>query len=157
VQFWDAPEPPADLAPLMESWRALNPGWSYQRFDLASATAFLKARAPAAVQSAFLHAGDAATKADLFRLAFLALEGGVYADADDRCLAPLEPVRASGVALFGYQEDVGSLANDLIGAAPGHPMLARALADASAALLRGDRDMPWLCTGPRNDVVQRQN
>ena len=29
-------------------------------------------------------------KADLFRLAYLAARGGIYADADDRCLAPLD-------------------------------------------------------------------
>jgi hypothetical protein len=36
----------------------------------------------------------------------------------------------------------------VLGASPGHPVIARALADAIAALNRGDSDSLWLSTGP---------
>ena len=39
-----------------------------------------------------------------------------------------------------YQENYGSIANDLMGATPGHPFIAHALAMISQAMNRGDSD-----------------
>ena len=50
--------------------------------------------------------------------------------------------------LFVYQEDFGTLGNNVIGAAPQHPVIGRALDLAVAAVGRGDRDILWLSTGP---------
>jgi mannosyltransferase OCH1-like enzyme len=87
-------------------------------------------------------------KADILRLAYLFQNGGFYADIDDRCVKSLEHIRSSGAALCGYQEDVGSFANNILGAIPRHPVIGRALEGAAEAVLRGDADMPWLSTGP---------
>ena len=107
VQFWDAPEPPADLLPLMASWPALHPGWEYRRYDLWSAGRYLRRHAAPETVAAFRRARQPAQKADLFRLAVLAHEGGVWADADDRCLAPLDALVAPGLTLAGWQESSG--------------------------------------------------
>ena len=74
--------------------------------------------------------------------------GGLYVDADDRCLAPLEAVLPAGTGFLGYQEGFSTVSNNVLGAAPGHPVIARALIDAVAALNRGDSDSLWLSTGP---------
>ena len=148
MQFWDAPEPAADLLALMATWRENNPGWTYERFDAASAHAFLAEHFGREAQLAFRRARHPAHKADLFRLAWLHVHGGLYVDADDRCLAPLEGVLPPGTSFVGYQEGFSTVSNNVLGAVPGHPVIARALAGAIAALNRGDSDSLWLSTGP---------
>lgn len=81
------------------------------------------------------------------RLILLYREGGVYADADDRCLAPIDPL-IEGAELVLVREPYGSAGNNLIAAAPGHPVIARALADAVDATLAGGAESIWLRTGP---------
>ena len=147
-QFWDTGEPPADVAGIMASWEERNPGHALRRFDTASAITWLAAHDAPKTLAAFLRADGAAQRADLFRLAWLARQGGLWVDADDRCLAPIEAVLPAGAALVGVQEDLGSCANNLLAAAPEHPVILRALRDAVAALNRGDGDIVWLATGP---------
>jgi tetratricopeptide (TPR) repeat protein len=148
IQYWDAAEPPADIAVLMDSWPAANPGFAHRRFDDAAARAWLRAHATPEMLRAYLRAPQPAQKADLFRLAILAEEGGWYADADDRCLAPLDALAPEGASLVLYQEEYATLGNDMIGAAPGHPVILAARDAAVAAVNRGDADLLWLSTGP---------
>ena len=98
--------------------------------------------------SAYRHAREPAQRADLFRLAWLFAEGGWYADADDRCIAPLERIAPPGAALVVYQEEYGTIGNNVVGATPGEPVIGAALALAVATLNRGDADIVWFSTGP---------
>jgi hypothetical protein len=148
AQFWDDGRPPADLEAVMASWPACNPGWRYRRFDLAGARAFLGETYGAEVQRAFRRARAPAMQADLFRLAFLYAEGGVYADADDRCLSPIAGLLPPGVGFMAFHEEHGTLGNNVMAASPLHPVTGRALRLAVEAVLRGDDDMIWLATGP---------
>jgi tetratricopeptide (TPR) repeat protein len=148
VQFWDAAEPPDDVAALMHTVRGRNPDWEYVRFDLAAAEAFLSTHFPPAVAWALRRARHPASKADLFRLAYLHRHGGIYIDADDRAIGPLEAIVPASAKLLTYQESYSTLGNNVLGAVPGHPVIARALAEAVAALNRGDGESLWLCTGP---------
>ncbi len=147
-QYWDEGSPPADLADYLESWRVHHPGTPYRLWSEAEARAFLDRRCGASVLAAFERAAEPAMKADLFRLALLREEGGLYADADDRCLRNVAPLLAGGHGLLAYQEDLGSLGNNILAAAPGHPVIARALALGVEAVNRGDTDILWLATGP---------
>jgi mannosyltransferase OCH1-like enzyme len=144
VQYWDDPEPPEDVARLMDTWRSGNPGYRHQLFDDAAARAFLTQ-----------HYGPNVLRAYQFRLAYLYARGGVYVDADDRCLAPVESVLPFHLTLAVYQEDyalgglaVGTLGNNFLAAAPNHTVIGRALELATEALNRGDTDIVWLKTGP---------
>jgi tetratricopeptide (TPR) repeat protein len=148
VQFWDSETPPADVGRLMESWRAENPGYEYKLFNEVTAWEFLLARFPEAVARAFSRVQEKAQKADIFRLAVLAADGGVYADADDRCLQPIDSIVPETAELVVYQEDHGTLGNNFIAARRGQAVLARALEMAVAAVNRGDSDIVWLATGP---------
>jgi len=147
AQFWDT-VPPPDIAAILGSWAAQHPTHSTHLFDDAAARAFLAERFAPDVLAAYARAREPARRADLFRLAYLYAEGGWYVDADDRCLAPLTTLPAGGAALVLYQEDLGTLGNNFIGAVPQHAVLGRALDEAVAALLRGDEDVVWLSTGP---------
>ncbi|MDR6951861.1 putative Zn-dependent protease [Ancylobacter sp. 3268] len=146
-QFWDTPEIPDDVMTLMGSWRARNPGWSYTLHSLDSAREWLRQISDSQLLRAFRQMPTIAGKVDLLRLAVLFAEGGVYADADDRCLAPLDSVIA-GRGLVLRQEHYGSIGNNFIAVRPHHPIIGQALEDAVSAVLRGDRESIWLSTGP---------
>jgi tetratricopeptide (TPR) repeat protein len=148
TQFWDCPKVPADIQELMQSWRLLNPHLTFYLFDDKAAQRFLAIKHPPSVLDAYRRAMEPAQKADIFRLACLVTEGGVYADADDRCLQPLTAIIPAHSALVIYQEDHATLGNNFIAARPGHPVLIRALRLATEAINRGDRDNLWLSTGP---------
>jgi tetratricopeptide (TPR) repeat protein len=147
-QFWDDPEPPQDLLELSQSWREKNPDYEHRLFDGQTALAYLAAHFPSAVASAYRRCTDATTKADLFRLAVLVKDGGLWADMDDRCVAPLYELIPAGVEAFFWQEGTGYLCNNLLATRPSHPILRRALVTAVNAINRGDRDKVWMLTGP---------
>jgi hypothetical protein len=148
AQFWTDPTPPEDVAAILRSWAEHHPAHALQRFDDAAARDFLASRFSPEVRAAYARIRQPAQKADLFRLAWLYAEGGWYVDADDRCLAPLDGLAPAGAGFVAYQEDLGTLANNLLGSVPLHPLIGRALELAVAALRRGDEDLLWLATGP---------
>jgi tetratricopeptide (TPR) repeat protein len=148
VQYWSEPRVPAGLAGTMQSWRDQHPDWDYQRFDDQKAREFLSSRHPSGVLSAYQHAVQPAQKAEVFRLAYLAAEGGFYAEPDDRSLASLESIVPAHARLVVFQEQYGAIAGNFLGAVPGEPMIVKALDLAVQALNRGDHDVPWFSTGP---------
>ncbi len=146
-QFWDD-DPPEDVRHLMTSWQELNPAYAWSCFDDEKAQAFLEEEFGREVLRAYQLAPVPAQKADIFRLACLVARGGIYADADDRCLAPIDSFLRPDATLAMHQENYGSIGNNFIAAAPEHPVLVRALEFGAAAMHRGDHDLVWLSTGP---------
>ncbi|MCB8881881.1 tetratricopeptide repeat protein [Acidisoma cellulosilytica] len=148
AQYWDEDPPPADLRAISDSWRQINPGYEYRLYNDKTARAYLQERLPAGALQAYLRARDATTRADLFRLAVLVLDGGIWADMDDRCLKPVGQLfRPADLAVF-WQERSGHICNNFMAAAPNHPILRRALVTAVTAINRGDHDKVWMLTGP---------
>jgi len=148
MQFWHDGEAPPDIAARMAGWQGLNRGWDYVRFDRGTALEFLAARFPPKIAAAFRAAQQPARQADLFRFAYLAAEGGVYADADSLCQAPVAPFMPKDAELFLYQETMGSLANDFIAAVPGQPLMAACVENVAAAILSPGWENTWSATGP---------
>jgi len=148
MQYWDMAEVPADVEALMRSWRQLHPGVSILLHNDTTARDFLAAEFPPGVLQAYVRAVEPAQKADIFRLAWLERHGGIYVDADNRCLQPVSTLLPAGATLVLYQEDLGTVANDFIAVVPGHPVISWALATAVTTLNRGDTDLVWLATGP---------
>jgi mannosyltransferase OCH1-like enzyme len=148
TQFWDAEAPPDDLLAVSRSWRERNPDHHHVLFNDRTARTYLEQQFPAAVATAYRRCRDPTTKADLLRLAVLCHWGGVWADMDDRCLAPVSDVVPAWAAACFWQERSGFLCNNFIAAVPGHPILRRALTTAVTAINRGDRDKVWMLTGP---------
>ena len=148
VQFWDNPDVPQDLVPLQESWRTMNPDYQYECFNAQTAGQFLQKAFGTVAYTAFARAREPAQKADIFRLGYLAVLGGVYVDSDDRCLSPLDRWLPRSAALVAYQEDYGTLGNNFLAVEPRSPIIIRALQNAVVAVNRGDNDLLWLSTGP---------
>jgi tetratricopeptide (TPR) repeat protein len=148
TQFWNDPEPPHDVILLMSSWDDLEPAFKFERFDDSTAMAYLQQRCEPSVSSAFGRTGEPAQRADLFRLARLFVEGGYFIDADDRARGGFSSRVPPSAEFFAHQEDLGSIGNNVLGAVPRHPVIGLALNEAVAAILRGDRDIVWLTTGP---------
>lgn len=146
-QFWDSPAPETDLVALMDGWPRRHPGWAYRRFDDASARAYLVAHFPAEVLAAYRRARSAAQKSDLFRLAWLLRNGGLYVDADDRCLASVDSVLGTAGLLL-WHEHLGSIGNNFVAATPGHPVVAAAFTEAVRNVIEGHGESIWLSTGP---------
>jgi Flp pilus assembly protein TadD len=152
VQAWFGEPPPPEAAAMAATWRR-RPGWRYTALDDQSATAFLAENVGDDAVQAFQLAKHPAARADLIRLAWLAVHGGVWADADDACRGPLEPL-VGGRALVVWQEDRGNLANDFIAAVPGHPAIVAARDEAIRNILDTYTESTWLATGP--GLITRQ-
>ena len=146
-QYWDEGVAPDDVRDLMDSWTVENPTFNYVRHSRKSAQRYLSERGDENTQRAFRLALSAAGRADILRLAVLYDEGGVYADADDRCAAPLDPI-LRGREFVARQEKLGSIGNNILAVRPRHPLIGEALNEAVRSVLRGDRDTIWLSTGP---------
>lgn len=147
VQYWNDEAVPPDLQEIMDSWPQRLPGWRYQRFSHRTALQWLDQHAAADVVRAYRRAREPARKSDILRLAVLQRQGGVYADADDRCLADLAPLLA-GRSLVLRQEQFGTAGNNFIAVTAGHPVLGLALQQAVTATLEGYSETLWLETGP---------
>ena len=148
TQYWNTADVPDEVARLRATWQEHNPDFTCRLFDDTAARAFLECNYGPEVLDAYDRAREPARKADLFRLAYLLAEGGYYADADDRCGAPLATVVPPHAKLALFQEEYGTVGNNFIGVVPEHPVLAMALDLAVEAIVRDDRDNVWLSTGP---------
>jgi cellulose synthase operon protein C len=147
MQYWDSGHPPAALRTIMASWQGVE-GLEYRLFDRVAARHFLLAHLGAEWEDALRLARHPAEESDFFRLCFLLVRGGVYADCDDRLLCPIEPFLKDQPGLTIFQEPQGALCNNFLLATPRHPILAQAAIAARQALLRRDNDSPWSKTGP---------
>lgn len=148
VQFWDSASVPQDVRDLMQTWREVQPEFEYELFNNRTALDFIRQHFQVDVSTAYTRAHGPAQKADLFRLAYLFIKGGIYVDADDRCIGRLDSIIPSTATLALWHETYGTVGNNLIAAVAGHPVIKRALAQATIAINRGDRDSLWLSTGP---------
>lgn len=146
VQFWDSVTPPEDVIGLMSSWAEHNPNWFYQCYSNETASKYILSLSDLLLYRAWRSVRSAAQRADLFRLAVLAHEGGVYADADDRCTGALDAI-TERPSLLLWQEHYGSTGNNFVAVAPGHPVIKMALSRAVRAILRGDGESIWFSTG----------
>ncbi len=156
VQFWDTQTVPSDVAEVMDSWRRMHPHAGYTVFDERAAQDFLDQHYGSEVVETFKLCHHAAMKADYFRIAFLYQAGGVYVDADELCLQPINDILAAAEhveIIATLSGDVpGYLHNWFLGARPHSPVLGFALEDATVgvrrALQAGRKPDIWLVTGP---------
>ena len=147
IQFWDESTPPEDVVQMIESWRLKNPDFDHLLFDDEKAEQFLLEHCDAKVVRAFRMSNYPAMRADVFRLAYLSIKGGVYADADDLCRHSIANWFAIDVELVLIQEHLGSIGNNFMAAMPNHPFIVAALDRAVDQILGKQGDI-WFASGP---------
>jgi tetratricopeptide (TPR) repeat protein len=145
-QYWDQAEPLEDMQALMRHWQ--QPGWAYTRFNDQTAWDYLRSHTDGRTLEAFETAAHATLRADLLRLAVLAIEGGVWADADDRCCGSLEDLMGEQPELILIQENLGTLGNNFLAVVPNHPFMHHALKFLTDQILSRDGDNIWFISGP---------
>lgn len=89
VQFWhDFQNLPTDVLQCIESWiNWQKAGYSHRLFDAAGADSYIEEHLSPLHISAYRRCYHPAMQADYFRMCFLHVEGGLYVDADDVCIA----------------------------------------------------------------------
>lgn len=178
IQFWDDPKAvPADVRTCMESWKRLEEeGFRFAIFDDSSAIAFIGSHYDSRHLEAFSKCAHPAMRADYFRLCYIALNGGVYIDADDSyaggslgdvlssadlTLQPLcydvqsdgmlDPFEQAAVEDDPDRQRIFYVNNNPLVASPEHPIVLSALERSTRLLLSTSdpRDIQLL-TGPGN-------
>jgi Glycosyltransferase sugar-binding region containing DXD motif len=153
VQYWHPRPWPAEIAASFVTFTAQNPGLRHLIFDQPQAEAFIAAHFSARELAAFRECAVPAMRADYFRYCAILVLGGVYVDADARCIASLKPL-LDGVADEGghiFQRPEGILPTGAFAFAPGHPFLRLVLDAVTVNVERRIVDGPvglWLSTGP---------
>jgi tetratricopeptide (TPR) repeat protein len=147
IQFWNEALRPDDIIQIMQSWDRTNPDFEHVVFDDAAAETFILEHFDARVLRAFRSANYPAMRADIFRLAYLAIHGGVYADADDLCRHPITTWLAPDLELILIQEHLGSIGNNFIASIPNHPFILAVLEKVVDQILDKQGDI-WFTSGP---------
>ena len=123
------------LQRLQNSWKAS--GWDYRFYSDNDCHEYIQRNYP----SRFVEAYDAilpgAFKADFFRLLVLFKDGGIYSDVDVQLETDLDRFITMDLSLFvprdvpldNWPSSNYCLWNGLLGSAPGHPIIAKALED----------------------------
>ena len=127
----------AHPARLLESWRALHPGFTVSVHGDDDVRAFLTALGLVAVHDAIPQwAGP--IKADLWRAAYLFVHGGVYVDDDVDPFLPLTEIvsPADRLVVSSSGRLPRMLNGNLIISAPAHPILNETLSRMTHALVR---------------------
>jgi mannosyltransferase OCH1-like enzyme len=121
-----------ELVRLQNSWK--RSGWEYRFYNDETARNFIVDNFPSRFADAFDALIPGAYKADLFRYLVLMKEGGVYADVDILLDASLDDFVTPSLSFFAPRDVVCEYAgepfclwNGLIGSAPGHPFIIRAV------------------------------
>ncbi len=146
--YWDAADPPDQVAGLMRWNRDLNPDYAFSTFSDRTARLWLDDKGESDVLRAYRLTRFPAGKSDLFRLAWLWHEGGVWLDADDRCRVPLGQFVDHRLRFAGYQEHYWTVGNNFMAVAPKDPIIRAALDEAAAALAESPGVSIWLSSGP---------
>lgn len=179
VMFWDDLEQlPGDVRECVESWNSLlTLGFDLRLFDSAAATRFIANRLGSRHERAYRKCYHPAMQSDYFRLCYIFIEGGCYIDADDVHNGPeIQHLFDDGrlkIQPLCYDIETDEMVppevftrpgadspswifyfnNNPLMAAPGHPIVGRALANATAAIEQAaDGKLPEIqsTTGPGN-------
>lgn len=156
VHYWDSPQPPADVAATLASWRRMNPTLKQTILHLESARAFILTEHGDRARQCFDLCHHAAMQSDYLRLLWLVTHGGLYADADEACVASVAPLLEAladselVVVLAGHSPPY--LNNCVLGARRGSPLLAAAAEEVTTRMLaaaeEGRQLSIWDDTGP---------
>ena len=148
VQYWDASEVPVEITRISKTWQNKHPDFEYTLFNYETALKFLRDNYGIESERAFKNCQGPAEQADYFRLAYLNIHGGIYADADDVCVSSIHPLLEGGYSFIAKQESLSSIGNNFLCAIPQHPIIRSAFNHAHRNLLSYTAENAWFKTGP---------
>jgi Glycosyltransferase sugar-binding region containing DXD motif len=168
VQYWHSEEIPEEVGALIATFPELNPEMHHLVFGEESAEAFIDEHFTSREVAAFRACAVPAMQADYLRYCAVLRLGGVYADADLLCAAPLSSLLQAGergvmfgwarlpkrwqTPFFEWAERVGPhrmVLNSLFAfESPGHPLLELAVEMATANIENRVAEDVAVATGP---------
>ena len=120
------------LVRLQNSWK--SSGWAYRFYSDTDVEQYIQSNFPARFLRAYQSLTPGAYKADFFRYLVLMKDGGIYADIDVMLDTTLDSFVTPTMGFFVPLDAVGQQVNEkfclwngLIGSAPGHPYIIRAV------------------------------
>lgn len=143
AHYWEGPRSPA-VERGLHAWGNLLP---QTVFDAPMARAWLELHAPDLTEI-FDRQPLPATRADLFRVALIAREGGVFTDLDEYPRAGISDWLAEASAVLVIEEGHGTIANNFLAARPGLALFTRLQARIAANLRAASQPYPWWDSGP---------
>ena len=150
MQYWDQSDIPGDVRCAMESWRIWYPDFEHSVFNRVAAQAFLSKHFSMDLLARFNAASHPAMRSDIFRMAWLAIKGGFYIDADEICLgrSPAFFLNTDFVSPIVFSQEYETQ-NGFIGSVAGHAILSDYIANLLSAPEEEFRtDLVWWLTGP---------
>jgi len=157
IQYWDNAKIPVDVLECSNSWQKINPHYKHKLFNYDAALQFIGKNYSKDELTAFKNCTNAAMQSDFFRLCYLKKFGGVYVDIDDMCLNPLDELISAHAHIYLYQENIMSIANNLIATVPNHPIIEYAFNLVKNNLLQYNKESAWFRTGPANFTMAYAN
>ena len=150
TQYWHSEDVPDYIAGLLETFHDLNPTMRHTVFSESSAAAFIEEHLEPRHLHAFQACAVPAMQADYFRYCAVFALGGVYCDADARCIADLGSlVPTAGEGRLFHRGDGPGVINALFAfGAPGHPFLELVLEIVTTNIERRICDRVYFTTGP---------
>jgi Glycosyltransferase sugar-binding region containing DXD motif len=152
-QYWNTDDVPDYVADLITTFRDGNPDFQHRLFNEAEAEGFISRHFGPREAAAFRACAVPSMQSDYFRYCSVLALGGVYADADYRCVRSLRPLieeSTGGEIFLGPTEFVldGREAKRIWSAffafrEPGHPFLELALEIATANIEARIAERVW--------------
>jgi len=148
VQFWHSDTIPVEVQQLIATWVSQNPEHEHHLFNSDSAKNFMLSYFGSDLALAFDQITLPAMRCDVFRVAYLLINGGLYVDAGFTCFQPIKDWQIDEHRMTLMRKWHGGVCNGLICAPAGHPWL-QELWQRIELVLRNRQDGDiWSLTGP---------
>lgn len=149
IQYWHAERVPDYLERAFASFRDHNPGMRHRVFSEAEADAFIARHFTSRELAAFRACAVPAMQADYFRYCAVLVLGGVFSDADHRCVASLDTLLEGPGRGRLFGRSGGPVVSGFFAfTRPAHPLLRLALEIATANIEARVPGAVWRVTGP---------
>jgi hypothetical protein len=110
------------------TWKHMNPDWQHGYMSGPDRESFFKENFPEEVYNTYINLPLGVMKAGLWRFAILYINGGVYADMDTHCKAPISDwLSKDNDVLLDIERDTPWLATQVIAAKAGSPIMKAAI------------------------------
>ena len=153
--YWNAAERPDYIEERVDSWRSVYPEFDLTVLDWKASEEFLldhRRDFPGTIGDAlaglFRAARLPAMQADVIRVGWTYLYGGLYADATITALQRLEPLIPSGTSVVVYRRWNGNINNGLFWAEPRSPFIEGILGQIEQVAWQQRRNNVFDATGP---------